>query len=288
MSKIKAAILTAILGSSTAAMASPSATFSANAQFSWGTGAPVIRDHRTTVTPVTYQPQRQSSQFLKLAGALDLSTGRDVLRLPGMNLRDANGLTLRATYGQGYVQGIQVRYRNGSAKNIQVNQWMTSRTPAINVALHGNRAIESIVIHGSSEGRLQYQVFAQLDDNSYEMPRPPVYQPPVYRGMSIGEDMTFMNTDGRKFITVGAEKGKFSSLRLTGSQGNVYIQHVKVEFADGTEQLVTAVNKALRAGESFDLPIESRRSGINRITVWTSDNGQAVRSITGSFDATLF
>ena len=165
---------------------------------------------------------------------------------------------------------------------------MTSRTPAINVALNSNRQIDSIVILGSSEGRLSYQVFAQLDDNSYEMPRPPVYQPPVYRGMSIGQDMTFMNTDGRKFITVGAEKGQFSSLRLQGSQGNVFIQHVKVTFANGQEQLVTGLNKALRAGETFDMPIENHNSGIQQITVWTQDRGYSVQTITGSFNATLF
>ena len=287
MSKLKAAILTAILGSSTAAMASPSVSFSADASFSWGTtGAPVIRDHRTNTQTVAYQPQTQAqTQYVKLASMLDLSSGRDVLRLPGMNLRDANGLTLRATYGQGYVQGIQVRYKNGSSKNIQLNQWMTSRTPAINVPLNGNRTIDSIVILGSSEGRLQYQVFASLD-NAYN--DAPVYTPPVYRGMSIGQDMTFMNTDGRKFITVGAEKGKFSSLRLQASQGNVFIQHVKVTFADGQEQLVTGLNKSLSAGQTFDMPIENHGTGIQQITIWTQDRGYSVQSITGSFNATLF
>lgn len=286
MSKIKAAILTAILGSSTAAMASPSVSFSADAAFTWGTtGAPVLRDHRTNTMPVVYQPQQSSSQLLKLASALDLSTGRDVLRMPGMNLRDANGLSLRATYGQGYVQGIQVRYRNGSTKNIQLNQWMTSRSPAINVPLNGNRVIDSIVIFGSSEGRLSYQVFASMDDRYDDTP---VYTPPVYRGMSIGHDMTFMNTDGRKFITVGADKGKFSSLRLQGAQGNVFIQHVKITFADGQEQLVTGLNKTLSAGQTFDMPIENHGTGIQQITVWTQDRGYSVQSITGSFNATLF
>jgi hypothetical protein len=269
-------------------MASPSVSFSADAKFSWGTtGAPVIRDHRTHVTPVAYE-QRTRTQQLQLAGYLSLANGRDVLRMPGMNLRDAEALTLRATYGAGYVQGVQVRYKNGSSKNIQLNQWMSSRSPAIKVPLHGNRAIESIVIFGSAEGRLNYQVFAQLDNDSYEMPRPPVYQPPVYRGMSIGDDLTFMNTDGRKFLTVGAEKGKFSSLRISGSQGNVFIQHVKVTFADGQEQLVTGLNKSLRAGESYELALENRRSGIQQITIWTHDRGHMVQNITGSFDATLF
>lgn len=291
MSKIKAAILTAILGSSTAAMASPSASFSADARFSWGTGAPVIRDHRThvtPVTPVTYE-QRSHAQQLKLAGALSLWSGRDVLRMPGMNLRDVDALTLRATHGAGYVEGIQVRYRNGRDKTIQLNQWMSSRSPAIHIPLRGNRAIESIVIFGSAEGRLNYQVFAQLDNDSYEpRPEPPVYQPPVYRGMSIGQDLTFMNTDGRKFLTVGAEKGRFSSLRLSGNQGNVFIQHVKVTFADGQEQLLTGLNKSLRAGESFDMALEGHRGGIQQITIWTHDRGHMVNTISGSFNATLF
>lgn len=292
MSKLKAAILTAILGSSTAAMASPTLSWSADAQFSWGTtGAPVIRDHRTNVTQVAYQQQPSSSAYVKLATMLDLSSGRDLLRL-GANARNADGLTLRTTYGQAFVRGIQVRYRNGSVKNIALNQWMTTRTPAINVELNGNRQIDSITIVGSPEGRFQYQVFASVD-NGVELPQPPVYQPPVYqppvyRGLSIGSDMNFLNTDGRRFITVGANKGTFGTLRLAGSSGTTYIQMVKVTFADGQEQFMGAVNKQLRAGEAIDLPLDGRGAkAIQQITVWTDSSGQMITGITGSFNASL-
>jgi hypothetical protein len=299
MSKLKAAILTAILGSSTAAMASPSWSFSADAQLSWGTtGAPVIRDHRTTVTPVVYQ-KPSSSNHIKLAGYLDLSEGRDFLRL-NQNLRDADGLTLRATYGMGFVQKVQVRYKNGRSETINVNRWMTTRSPAIDVALRSNRVIDSITIIGSPSGRLQYQLFASVDN--VEMPRPPVYQPPVYnpqpqppvyqppvyqpRGMELGRDMSFLGTDGRRFFNLGHDKGTFNTLRLEGNSGSTYIQMVKIEFTNGQMQFLGAVNKTLGRGQILDLPLD-KNGGIQQIVVWTSDNGTSITNSTGTFNASV-
>ena len=303
MSKLKAAILTAILGSSTAAVASPSFSFSADAQLSWSTtGAPVIRDHRTApVTTVAYRPQTPSSSQIKLAGYLDLSEGRDLLRL-NQNLRDANGLTLRATTGMGYVSKVQVRYKNGRSETIAVNQWMTTRNAAITIPLRSNRQLDTITIVGSPSGRLSYQVFASVDN--VEMPRPPVYQPPVYqpqpqppvyqppvyqqpsRGMEIGRDMSFLGTDGRRFFNLGHDKGTFHTLRLEGNSGSTYIQMVKIEFTNGQTQFMGAIGKTLGRNQVLDLPLD-KNGGIQQIVVWTSDNGTSITNSTGTFNASV-
>jgi hypothetical protein len=300
MSKLKAAIFTAILGTSTAAMASPSLSWSADAQFSWGnTGAPVIRDHRTTVTPAAYHQAPSSSAFIKLAGYLDLAEGRDMLRL-NQDLRDANSLTLRANSGMGYIEKVVVRYRRGRSEVISVNQWMTSRRAAITVPLHGNRAIDSIMIVGSPSGRLSYQVFASVDN--VEMPRPPVYQPPVYqpqpqppvyqppvyqpRGLELGRDMSFLGTDGRRFFNLGHDKGTFNTLRLEGNSGSTYVQMVKIEFTNGQVQFMGAINKTLGRNQILDLPLD-KNGGIQQIVVWTSDNGTSITNSTGTFNASV-
>jgi hypothetical protein len=172
MSKLKALFITAILGSSTAAMASPSLTFSAGAQFSFGTAAsaPDFRDHRTMVPPPAYQ-MPSSTTSIKLAGYLGLTSGRDVLQV-GANAKNAEGLTLEVSSGMGFVQKVQLKYKNGSTKTIKVNQWLTTRSPAIDVELKGKRQLAQITIIGTRSGQLSYQLFATVENEV------PVYQPP--------------------------------------------------------------------------------------------------------------
>ncbi|MBA3458717.1 MAG: hypothetical protein H0T46_02065 [Deltaproteobacteria bacterium] len=184
MSKIKAAIITAIIGTSSAAMASPTVSFNANARFSYGTpySAPVIRDHTQysapvirdyTQAPVYAMPSTRSTSWVSLASYLDLSSGRDVLRLDN-NMR-ASALTLRANMGRAYVEKVLVRFQDGSRQVMHVDSWMTTRNPAIQLDLRGRSRIDSIIIVGESLGRASYSVLAQ----SETMNRPPVFEQPA-------------------------------------------------------------------------------------------------------------
>jgi hypothetical protein len=209
MSKIKAAILTAILGTSSAAMASPTVSFNANAQFSFGTHrpAPVIRDHGQSSMPAYAMPSTRATSQVALANYLSLSTGRDVLR-PESNLR-ASALTLRANMGMAYIQKVTVRFHDGSTQVLNLNQWMTTRKPAIELALRNNRRIDSIVIVGTPSGRASYSVFAQ--NERAELPRPPVHQP-SYSGLSgtyqsVNGDVILTQTGNRIHGTWKAHNG---------------------------------------------------------------------------------
>jgi hypothetical protein len=294
MSKIKAAILTAILGTSSAAMASPTVSFNANAQFSFGTHrpAPVIRDHGQSSMPAYAMPSTRATSQVALANYLSLSTGRDVLR-PESNLR-ASALTLRANMGMAYIQKVTVRFHDGSTQVLNLNQWMTTRKPAIELALRNNRRIDSIVIVGTPSGRASYSVFAQ--NERVELPRPPVYGHgggygdgyEQNHGMSLGTGMTFLNTDGRKFINVGTHLGSFGTLRLEGNSGRTFIQAVKVIFADGQEQFLTGLDRTLTRGESMDLKLDGRgANSIKQIIVWTDLKGDHMITPSGTFNATV-
>lgn len=289
MSKIKAALITAILGTSSAAMASPTVSWSANAQFSFGTpaSAPVIRDH--TQAPVYAMPSTRSTSWVSLANYLNLSSGRDVLR-PESNLR-ASALTLRANMGMAYIQKVVVRFQDGSQQVLQLNKWMTTRSPAIELALRGRGRIDSIVIVGTPSGRASYSVLAQ--NERVELPRPPVYGHgggygyEQNYGMSLGTDMSFVNTDGRKFITVGSGLRSFGTLRLEGASGRTFIQAVKVIFADGQEQFLTGLDRTLTRGESMDLKLDGRgANAIKQIIVWTDLKGDHMITSSGTFNAT--
>jgi len=309
MSKLKAVLLTAILGSSSAAMAQPTISFTggASAQLSWGTPAsytpaPVVRDHSYDYDQTAYQMPSSRTTYISLASALNLSTGRDVLR-PQLNLRNTTSLTLRANSGLAFVQSVKIRFADGSMQSVPVNAWMSTRNrQPLEIGLRSNRRIETITITGSASGRVSYQVFAQANGSVelpqqppvYQQPEPPVYQPhpmpPVYQppsyGMSLASDMSFLNTDGRRFINVGADKGNFSTLRLTGASGSTYIQMVLVTFTNGQQQFMSVINMTLVRGESIDLPLDGHgANGIAQICVWTNDKGTQVTNLTGTFNA---
>jgi hypothetical protein len=191
MSKLKAILLTAIIGSSSAAMAQPTVSFTGNAraQLSFTSApAPVIRDHgygSYTPAPAYEMPSTRTS-YITLASALDLSTGRDVVRLQ-QNLRNADSLMLRVNSGTAFVQKVQIRFQNGSTQNVAVNAWMSTRnTTPLSIDLSNNRRIDSITIVGSPSGRVSYQLFAQSNQSvelPHPQPMPPVYQPVSLTGV---------------------------------------------------------------------------------------------------------
>lgn len=179
MSKIKAALITAILGTSATAMASPSVSWSADARFSFGTQrpAPVVRDHTRApmpdyAMPSYAMPSTRPTSYITLASYLDLSSGRDVLRLDSVR---ASALTLRANMGRAYIEKVNVRFQDGSAQVIQLDQWMSTRSPAIEIALRGRSRIDAIIIVGEPSGRASYSVLAR----SEMMNRPPVFEQPA-------------------------------------------------------------------------------------------------------------
>ena len=289
MLNIKAALVALVLGSSSAAMASPSVTFTATAQAGWSTG-PDVRDHRAYSMPTR-------TSWVQLSAPATLRSGSSIIR---PQLSTISQLRLQANRGMTYVQRVDLRFRDGTYQSLTVNRWL-SVASSIDLSVRNNRKlVDTVTVIGSSNRNASYQLFGQgsnLEAPVYQPPTqpvsyPPVYQPPVYQppyyGMSLGSDMSFLNTDGRRFLDVGADKGSFNTLRLQGASGSTYVQMVQIDFTDGTQQFLGAVNKTLLPGQSFDIDLDGYNArSILRVTVWTDSSGHAIQNSTGTFNASL-
>jgi hypothetical protein len=305
MSKLKAALITAILGSSTAAMASPSLSFSADAQFSWGTSGPVIRDHGdryVPATPAAYQPQRPTTSWISLAQPLHLQNGRDMLTLN--RLGSYTQLRLQATSGLSYIQKVKVKFRDGSVQNVSFNQWLSNRNPMLQVDLRDNRGIESIAVIGTASGyNAAYQVFVQ-GNTTIQMPQRPAA--PTYQWMGhsyeqqpvipaapqapiqLASELAFNGTTGVRQFPVQTPAGShFSTLRLEGHGGPLSLTRVIVSFADGTSQQINNINRMLTPGEVVDLRLKGTGQ-ITELVVYTNDGMTQVNGITGTFMISAF
>ena len=92
--------------------------------------------------------------------------------------------------------------------------------------------------------------------------------PPVFRPVTLASDMHFAN-DGRSFITVGAQMGRFGKLDITSAGGGrTFVQQVYIEFANGQEQVIRNLNRTLTAGECLSLDLDGNRRAIKRIVVY--------------------
>lgn len=291
MLKIKAALISLVLGSSSVALASPSLSLTANAEASFSFG-PTVRDHRTV--PSSYTMPRPHMSWIALSAPMSLRNSSVTIR---PELARISQLRLQASRGMTYVRRVDIRFRDGASQSLQVNRWLTS---SIDLAVRNGRRVDSITVIGFSGRGAMHQLWANGSRIEplppvYQPPvaqppvyQPPVYQPPVYHGFNLGQDMSFAGTDGRRILNVGADKGTFNTLRLQGATGSTYIQLVKIEFTDGSEQLLSGVQKTLLPGQIHDIALDgfSART-VNRVWVSTNFDGAAVVHSTGTFNASL-
>lgn len=291
MSKLTSLITMLVLGTSSVAIADSGLSFHASAQASWGTpaSAPVVRDHRSMYAPY-HQATRVRGTWVSLSEPMQLARGRGVLDIDSrMSL---NQIRLQSASGQAFISTITVQYVNGASQVVTLNQWLDAYNPIAQFNLNRTAQVDSIFINGSRGMRAgMFQVFGYASSTRPEVPvyTPPVYQPPVHQtGMVLASHMSFENTDGRKFLTVGHEKGAFSTLRLQGNSGSTFIEQVVVEFTNGQSQLMSNVDRTLLAGQALDLRLDGGgRTGITRIVVYNNENGVASYGA-GTFTATLF
>lgn len=244
MSKIKAALITLMLGSSSAAMASPSLSFSANAQVSFGTSvsAPIVRDHRSEPAPppAAYpMPVNQWTSWISLGAPLSLSDGRDVVR-PSLANMNITQLRLQATVGMSYVQKVQIRFKDGTLQNLTLNKWLTTKAPMINLDLQANhRGIDSITVLGTAAARnASYQLFAQ-GSRTVELPHPA--QPPMINLNGVYSstygNVTLTQTGNRIHGTYPAKNGILDG---TIENGVVHFRWTQPDGSgEGTFQLTT-------------------------------------------------
>ena len=308
MSKIKALIATLVLGSSSVAMADSGLSFNASTEARWSFGtrpvvpavqpaptASIIRDHRTNES---FVPSRYRAPWIALSEPMTVHPGRNTIRLASP--ARYSQLRVQSTAGASYIGSVMVQYTDGTRQVLEVNKWLDTRAPTVSLAISDRASIDRIIVRGptstrgSTSMRGTFQLFGSAmykrpaEPQPYPQPQPlpPVYQP---ADIVLAHDLNFANTDGRRFITVGADKGRLGTLRISGIDGATYVQMVEVAFTDGSTQLMGMVNTNLARGQSVDLQLDGRGSKtVDRVVIWTSDKGQRIATATGQFSVSAF
>jgi hypothetical protein len=93
------------------------------------------------------------------------------------------------------------------------------------------------------------------------------WKPPVYRPVTLASGLHFAN-DGRTFITVGSQAGRFEALQISAAGNRTFIQQVYVQFENGQEQVVRNINRTLVGNESLTIDLDGGRRAIRRIVVY--------------------
>ena len=93
-------------------------------------------------------------------------------------------------------------------------------------------------------------------------------------------------SDGRKFITVGAQAGRFETLQISAASGRTFLQEVYVQFDNGQEQVIRNLDRTLTGNESVTLDLDGGRRGIRRIVVYGNDTAASRRRGAGTFTVT--
>jgi hypothetical protein len=280
MSKIKALITTLVLATSSAAMAAPTVSFSANA--SWGTGTgpvvitgPGVRDHRESEAF-----SRQRSAWIALATPMALTRGRDIIRLEAPSR--FNQIRIQSTKGASYIAQVTVLYTDGTRQVVSLNRWIRAGSPLLHFNLNSTRPIDRLLINGSTSRSARYQVFGygrlvsetppayQPPAHQHPVHQPPVYQPPAYqpRTTALANGVSFANTRGSREIVLGAHMGSYN----------------------GHEQMIT-LQRTLGAGQMVDVDLDGNgRYPIARIRVFHSSSTDLIgpSSIANKFNIAAF
>jgi hypothetical protein len=85
--------------------------------------------------------------------------------------------------------------------------------------------------------------------------------------MMIGSGLHLAN-DGRTFITVGLDKGRFTTLRLDGFTGRTLIQQVAIEFEGGQVQVARSLNRIIDGSRPLMLDLDGGARRIVRVVVY--------------------
>ena len=109
------------------------------------------------------------------------------------------------------------------------------------------------------------------------------WMPPVYRPVVLANDMHFAN-DGRTFIKVGPQAGRFNTLQISAARGRTFISQVYIQFDNGQEQVIRNLDRVLVRNQSLTLDLDGHRRGIARIVVYGGDIRNGWRRSSGTFN----
>jgi len=117
------------------------------------------------------------------------------------------------------------------------------------------------------------------DDDDRRFARRPFRGP-----VMLASGLAFGN-QGRAFITVGSQAGRFGTLQLNAAGGRTFIKQVYVQFANGQEQVLRDLDRTLVGREGLTLDLGCREA-ISRIVVYGGAVPSGWRRPQGAFTVT--
>ena len=118
------------------------------------------------------------------------------------------------------------------------------------------------------------QPVAQDRDHDQDRDDQPWRAEHVLRPVTLASDVSFA-TGGRKLITVGANKGRFTTLTVQADGGRTNLKQVYVQFTDGHDQMIRNVDQTLTGNASLTLDLTGTEArGIKRIVVYGTQTAQ--------------
>jgi len=109
--------------------------------------------------------------------------------------------------------------------------------------------------------------------------------PQVYRPVTLASGLSFAH-DGRKFITVGSQAGRFETLQINAAGDRTFIKQVYVQFDNGQEQVVRNLDRTLAGNGSLTLDLDGNRRAIRRIVVYGNEAAMGRRQHQAAFTVT--
>ena len=109
--------------------------------------------------------------------------------------------------------------------------------------------------------------------------------PPVYRPVTLASGLSFAR-DGRTFIAVGGQAGRFGTLKIDAAGGRTFIKQVYVQFANGQEQVVRNLDRMLSGNDCLTLDLDGNHRAIRRIVVYGKNLTAGRWRSAGTFNVT--
>jgi hypothetical protein len=112
-------------------------------------------------------------------------------------------------------------------------------------------------------------------------------KPLAYRPVLLASDLQFAR-DGRTFISVGDEMGRFGKLQINATRGRTFIKQVYIQFENGQEQVIRNLDRMLHGHQHLTIDLDGRYRAIRRIVVYGDDlnRGWGRRRAGGTFSVT--
>ncbi|MBA2543392.1 MAG: hypothetical protein H0V17_27370 [Deltaproteobacteria bacterium] len=201
--------------------------------------------------------------------------GRTQIRVPDArsNLR---AIKVESGSGAVYVYTIRLRYADGHRETIAVNKWLYAGAPTMAFDLAPDHQLARISVETWTRSPSTFRVLGQRSRHI----RPPVFEqpplppaPPAPVAFVAGRDLTFSNPSGALQLAIGADKGRFSKLRIE-STSSTFIGHVHVTFASGARQMIN-IDKLMNRGDILDFDLDGTLEPIASLTVMQNHSGLA-------------